>query len=102
MEPILLPDDLTGETIVNASQFEACFEKLTIIPNTDITALDSGTFQQPPSCTTVATISLDDVQFIAGPFKATFPCKLLPQKLAAAKHKNKEAREQMEVILLRQ
>ncbi|KAJ3885680.1 hypothetical protein GG344DRAFT_70322 [Lentinula edodes] len=118
-EPILLPDDPTGETIVNASQSEVPPEELTVIPNTDISALESGAsqvfelflrnmlpviflFQQPTSRTTAATTSSDDVQFIAGPFKATYPRKSLPQKLAVIKHKNKEARERMDVFLLKQ
>ncbi|KAH7873342.1 uncharacterized protein C8R40DRAFT_1172532 [Lentinula edodes] len=101
-EPILLPDDPTGETIVNASQSEVPPEELTVIPNTDISALESGASQQPTSRTTAATTSSDDVQFIAGPFKATYPRKSLPQKLAVIKHKNKEARERMDVFLLKQ
>ncbi|KAJ4476287.1 hypothetical protein C8R41DRAFT_869747 [Lentinula lateritia] len=59
-------------------------------------------FQQPTSRTTAATTSSDDVQFIAGPFKATYPRKSLPQKLAVIKHKNKEARERTDVFLLKQ
>ncbi|KAJ3872033.1 hypothetical protein F5051DRAFT_433362 [Lentinula edodes] len=92
----------TGETVANASQLEVLFEEPTVIPNTDISVLDSGASQLPTSCTTVTTTSSDDVQFIAGPFKATSPRKSLPRELAAAKHQTKEARERTDVILSKQ